>query len=578
MGESKAIDNNTIAQVLSAIADLLEVKGEDVFRIRSYRRAAEAVQMAPRALTEMATAKELQSIPGIGKSIAEKILEIIQTGRSSQLEELQRELPATLLDLLKVPGVGPRHVATFYKELGIETVEQLEQAAREHRLRSLPGMGAKSEEKILKGIEATGAHKGRFLQHQVLPLADELVARLQRLPEVSRADYAGSARRGAETIGDLDILACSGKPQKVMDYFASLPEAKEVLVRGETKTTIRTESNLQIDLRVVPEECYGAAMQYFTGSQAHSVRLRTLAKARGLRINEYGVFIEETGERIAGASEEEVYGALQLPLIPPQLRENAGEIEAAQAGKLPKLVERKQIRGDLHVHTRASDGTMTLEEVAEQAMELGYEYVCIADHTKSLIVAQGLDEKGLLKQKRQIEELNERLEGKVRLLSGCEVNIMSDGKPDIDQEVLLQLEVVTGSIHSGLDQAKEKITERLVTAMENPAIDIIGHPTNRIIGRRAESAMDFEAVFKAAARTGTALEVNCWPERLDLRDVHLRQGREYGARFCICTDAHARGQMRDLIRYGVLTAQRGWLTRAEVLNTRPLKALLKELK
>lgn len=574
MARTPVTDNNSVAAVLTQIADLLEIKGQNLFRVRSYRQAAEAIQLAPRPVAEMTTVEELQSIPGVGKGIGEKVLEIVQTGRSSQLAELQQELPPTLLDLLTVPGVGPRTVALVYQDLGIETVEQLEQAAREHKLRALPHMGAKSEEKILKGIETTRAYSGRFRQDQVLPLADALVEALRRRQEVALAEYAGSARRGAETIGDLDILACSDKPAKVMQYFVSLPQVAEVLLRGDTKTSVRADSNLQIDLRVVPADSFGAALQYFTGSQPHNVRLRTLAKAKGIRLNEYGVFVEATDERLGGQKEEDVYAALGLPLIPPQLRENAGELEAAQEGRLPRLIQANDIRGDLHVHTSDSDGTMALEQVVQTAIDLRYDYVCVTDHTKSLIVANGLDEKGLLAQQKRIAALNQRLEGKLRLLSGCEVNILSDGKTDIDQEVLLQLDLVTGSIHSGMDQPKEKITHRLLAAIENPAIKIIGHPTNRIIGRRAESPMDFETVFKAAAKHRTAMEINCWPERLDLRDVYLRQGREYQVRFCVCTDSHAREHMTTMMRYGLLTAQRGWLEPKHVLNTSPVKRLL----
>ena len=575
MARKTVVDNNTIAEILTQIADMLEIKGENVFRIRSYRQAAEAIQVAPHPLAEMTTVQELESIPGVGKSIAEKVLEMVHTGKSSQLEELKRELPGTLLDLLTVPGVGPRTVAMVYKELGIETVEQLEQAASEQRLRGLRGMGAKSEEKILRGIETTRAYSGRFRQDQVLPIADEIVAALRGRKEVTFAEYAGSARRGLETIGDLDVLACSNAPKKVMDFFVSLPQVAETLLRGDTKATVRAENNLQMDLRVVPAESFGAALQYFTGSQAHSVRLRTLAKTKGIRLNEYGVFVEATNKRKGGEKEEDVYSTLNLPWIPPQLRENAGEVEAAQDDRLPHLIQPGDIRGDLHCHTRESDGVMTMEEVARTAIELGYQYVCISDHTKSLIVAKGLDEKGLLAQKKRIQALNKRLAGKIHLLCGCEVNILSGGKLDIDQEVLLQLDVVTGSIHSGIDQPKEKITERLLAAIENPAVKIIGHPTNRIIGRRAESRMDLEAVFKAAAKHHTAMEVNCWPERLDLRDVYLRQASEHGVRFCICTDSHAPHHMKTMMRYGLLTAQRGWLEAKDVLNTYPLPKLLR---
>lgn len=573
--EKRAVSGEQIARTLTQIADLMAVKGENPFKIRAYVSAAEAVQAAGITFDPGVDLKDLLAIRGIGKSIAEKIKELLDEGRIGYLEELKEELPESLLELLEIPTLGPKKVGALYRELGISTVAELEEAARGQKLRLLAGFGATVEANILHGIEFAKTRTGRHLLDRALEVASRILSVLTESGLPQRTEVAGSLRRGKETIGDLDILATCAEPEALMKAFVEMPQVIGILAHGETKSSVVAEERVQVDLRVVPEASYGAALQYFTGSQSHNIRLRGLAKARGLRINEYGIFEENTEKLVGGETEEEVYERAGLVWIPPCLREDAGEFEAAGEGRLPHLVQQFDIKGDLHVHTSASDGNMSLEEAALTATELGYEYLCISDHTRALTVANGLSERQLLEQAERIAAFNESHPRAVRLLSGCEVNILADGQPDISSEVLEELDFVIGSVHTALAQSEAKMTERLIRAIENDTIDCIGHPTNRILGKREESKFDLEVVLEAAIEQQTALEINSWPERLDLPDAYLRRARGKNLRICINTDSHNTTHLSTMMKYGILTAQRGWVETGQVINALPLEEFLR---
>lgn len=568
------ISNAQIAQIFYRIAELLDIKGENPFKVRAYEKAALVVESLSEPIEKVYREGRLKEIPGIGKSIAEKIGELIETGRLSYLEELEASIPAGVVELLKIPEVGPKTAWLVYNQLGIKSIEEMEQAAREGKLRQLPGLGPKTEENILKGIERLRRFGERVPLGIALPFARQVVEWLKERAPIDKIEPAGSVRRMKETIGDIDILVTSTQPLEVMDAFVSLPVVREVIAKGETKTSVITEMGIQMDVRVVEPDCFGAALQYFTGSKEHNIHLRKIAQDMGLKISEYGVFRGD--EKIAGRTEEEVYGALNLPWIPPELREDRGEIEAAAEGKLPKLVEIKDIRGDLHIHTKHSDGNFTIKEMALAAREMGYEYIGIADHTKGLGVAAGQDEEEILKEKEEIEKLNEELEG-IRVLAGVEVNIRMDGTLDIDEEVLEQLDFVIASVHSAFKQPKEVMTERICKAMEREVVDILGHPTGRLIGKRDAYEVDGEILIDEAVRTGTILEINAFPDRMDLPDILCRAGKGKGVKFAINTDAHSIDQL-NLIEYGVSTARRGWLEKEDIVNCLPLDELLKIFK
>ncbi|MBC7327901.1 DNA polymerase/3'-5' exonuclease PolX [bacterium] len=565
------MSNAQIAQVFYRIAELLQIKGENPYRIRAYEKAALVIESLTEPIEKIYREGRLTEIPGIGQSIAEKISELIETGKLSYLEELEASIPAGVVELLKVPEVGPKTAWLVYKELGIKSIEELEEAARAGKLRNLPGMGPKSEENILKGIERLKRFSERVPLGIALPFARQVVEWLKERAPIDKIEPAGSLRRWKETIGDIDILVTSTEPMQVMDAFVSLPIVREVLAKGETKTSVVTEMGIQMDVRVVEPDCFGAALQYFTGSKDHNIHLRRIAQDMGLKISEYGVFRGD--EKIAGVTEEEVYNSLGLPFIPPELREDRGEIEAAAEGKLPHLIELKDLKGDLHVHTKHSDGNFTIEEMALAAKQLGYEYIGIADHTKGLGVAAGQDEQEILQQKEEIERLNEKMEG-ITILAGVEVNIRMDGTLDIDEEVLDQLDFVIASVHSAFKQPKEVMTERICQAMEREVVDIIGHPTGRLIGKRDAYEVDTEILLDTAVRTKTILEINAFPDRLDLPDTLCRAGKGKGLKFAINTDAHSIDQL-NLIEYGVATARRGWLEKEDVVNCLPLEELLK---
>jgi len=568
--------NADVARFLEEIADMLEMKGETPFKVRAYRDAARRIEGLRENVATLVEENRLTEIRGIGPSIAAKISEFVKTGRSSYLEDLAREFPKGMAELLEIPGVGAKKARLFYEKLGISTVEQLEEAARSHRLMQLPGIQEKTEQNVLQGIQRLKQVKGRMLLGTALPAAEEIIRELRTHPAAEQVEVGGSIRRMKETIGDIDILAASDKPEEVINAFVSLSPVKSVLAKGSTKASVLTEANLQIDLRVVSPDQWGAALQYFTGSKDHNIQLRTIAENRGLRINEYGVFRTDTNERIAGSTEEEVYRTLGMEWIPPEIRESSGEIEAAMENRLPHLVEIGDIRGDMHAHTNWSDGSDTIEAMAEAARALGYEYLTISDHSISMTFIKGLTVERIREQRRIIDRLNEHFEG-FRLLHGIEVNIRSDGTLDYPDEILAEFDVVTASIHGGLGQSREQITQRMLSAIHNPHVDILGHPSGRLINKREPSEFDAEAVFTAAAETGTVLEVNAQPDRLDLRDADVRTAIESGATIAIDSDAHSTAQL-ELIRYGVATARRGWAEAQHVLNALPLDKLMERLR
>ena len=557
--------NLEVADILKRIGDMMDILGENRFKVLAYRRAAENILALGQDLHSYQEAGTLQEIPGVGQAIAEKIDEMLATGHLEFLERLQDQVPAGVVSLLEIPDVGPKTAKLMWDELGLQSVAEVEAAARDGQLQKLPGLGAKSEAKILAGIEALHRRSDRIPLGTAWPVATELLEALRaNCEEVVDATVAGSLRRMRPTIGDIDLLAAADSPEVVMKAFASLPSVGEVLLSGQTKTSVRLHNGLQVDLRVLAPERWGAALQYFTGSQAHNVRLREIALAKGLSLSEYG-FKQPAGGEILCRQEAEVYETLGLPWIAPELREDRGELAAAQAGTLPTLVAWENIRGDLHAHTDWSDGAGTLKEMAEAARARGYRYLVISDHTQSLGVANGLTVERLQQQRAEIDRLNEQWDD-FTLLQGCELEIKADGSLDFPDEVLAELDFVVASAHTSLRQERDQITQRVLNAVQNPFVDVIGHPTGRILGQREGSALNLDALIEAAARTGTALEVNSIPNRLDLDDVHARRALDLGVKIAINSDAHHPGGL-DNLPYGLATARRGWATAPGVLNT-----------
>ena len=558
--------NDDVEALLLEYADLLSILFDDPFKPRAYEKAARAVGGYHADVAGM-DLKGLLEIPNVGKSIAEKILEFLTTGTVLTLEDLREQIPDGVRQLLSVPGLGPKKAMALYRDLQISSVEELLDAVRDHRLAELKGFGPKTEENILRGIRQMRDAGERVQVGVALDLAEELLFELQALKQVRRATYAGSLRRMCETIGDIDLLVASTEPGPVMDAFTSLSAVDRILAKGETKSSILTTKGLQVDLRVVAPEVWGAALIYFTGSKAHNIRIREMAVRRGLKLSEYGLFRAKGEKLIVAESEEEVYAHLDLPFVPPTLREDRGEIEAALSGDLPTVVEPKQVRGDLHTHTNLTDGLAPLEEMLETAAGLRYEYYAVTDHAPKLFMQRMTDEK-MLAQRGQLEKLQARYP-KMTLLHGSELNIDPDGGVDWPEDFLEGFDVLVASVHSHFNMSKDRMTRRLVRAMENPYVNVIGHPTARLIGRRQPIEFDMEEVFSAAARTGTALEINSFPDRLDLKDEHILWARRHGVRFSVNTDSHAPVHL-PFMRFGVATAQRGWLAREDVVNAWPL--------
>ena len=570
------MQNSELAQIFREIALYLEMQGVQ-FKPRAYEKVAyalEALEEPAAEIYQRGGLKALREIPGVGQAIGEKIEEVILTGRLKYYEELKREVPVDVRGLTAIEGVGPKSVKLLYEKLKVKNVGDLEQAARAGKIRGLPHFGEKMEQKILKGIEFLKQGSGRFTLGSVLPLILEIEQRLRELPEVSEVVVAGSTRRRKETIGDADILAISRKPEKVMECFVSMPEVLHVQAKGATKSMVKLKNGMDVDLRVVEQESFGAALNYFTGSKDHNVALRRIAQEKGLKLNEYGLFRGE--KRIAGKTEEEVYKALGLAYIPPELRENQGEIEAAKKGELPDLVGYGDLRGDLQTQTTWTDGSNSIEEMAAEAKRLGLEYIAITDHTKSLAMTGGSDEKKLLKQMAAIDKINRSLKG-IKVLTGAEVNINKDGSLDIEDEVLAKLDVVGVAVHSHFNLPRREMTERITKAMRNPNADILFHPTGRIIQKREPYDVDMDAIIKTAKETGTILEVDAYPDRLDLKDEHVRKAVNAGVKLVIDSDAHSTNHIRFL-DFGIAQARRGWAEKKDVINTKPLKEFLKCLK
>jgi DNA polymerase (family 10) len=558
------LSNLAIARILREIADLLEIKSDNPFKIRAYRNGADIVANHPHELATL-DAIGLREIPGIGKDLAARIREIAETGDAEYHRELVAEFPPTILDLLHLQGVGPKTVAMLYRELGIRTVDDLEAAAAEGRIRALRGMGAKKEALILKALAERKRHHGRHLLPEAHDVAAALVAFLKEHAPAADITPVGSLRRGCESCGDIDILA-SGADPPLMEAFIDYPVVERVLGHGETKSSVLLTGGFQADLRLVAPESRGAAMQYFTGSKAHNISLRDRAIARGFKLNEYGLFRIDGEERVAGATEEEIYEALGLAWIPPELREARGEIEAAASHLLPRLIDRADLRGDLHMHSTETDGKDDPSDMAAAARDAGLEYIAITDHSRALAMANGLDEPRALAHAQRIRHLDGQ-QG-VRMLAGIECDIRGDGTLDLADDCLAALDLVVASVHSGFSQDRQQMTGRLVKAIENPFVDILGHPTGRLLLKREPYPVDMEAVVDAAARHGVALEINCQVDRLDLNDIHAKLARDRGVRLAVSTDAHSRAGFSRL-RWGVTMARRAWLQPDDVLNTRP---------
>jgi len=569
-----AVNNREIAAIFNEMADLLEIAGENPFRVRAYRNAARTVEGYSRSMAEMLAAHEdLEKLPTIGEDLAGKIKEIVDTGRLRKLQQLERGVSPALAGMLRLPGLGPKRVKVLHERLRIDTQDELEQAAEQGKIRELPGFGAKTEAKILEAIRRHADEQRRFLWHEAESVGNELVRHLEQARAVKDIVIAGSFRRCRETVGDLDILVTAGKDSDVMQRLRDYDGVERVVSSGETRSTVILRMGLQVDLRVVPAVSFGAALHYFTGSKAHNIAIRTLGVRKGLKINEYGIFRGD--KRVAGKTEASVYAQVGLRYIEPELRENQGELEAAKMNALPDLVKREDIRGDLHMHTTASDGHDSLEAMARAAGELGYDYIAITEHSQHLKVAKGLTAERLREQCDAIDRLNEQLQG-LRVLKGVEVDILEDGSLDMPDDVLERLDVCVAAVHSGFGLSRRKQTDRILRAMDNPHFNILAHPTGRLIGRRDAYEVDLERVLRAARSNACAIELNAQPERLDLDDSACRLAKSIGVSLVISTDAHSTGQL-DYMRLGVAQARRGWLEKADVLNSLGRGALLKRL-
>ena len=555
--------NKEVADIFNKVAALLEIKGDNPYRIRAYQKAAQTIEALTADVEELAKQGKLEKLPGIGPDLASKIKEILKTGTLPLYEELKKDVPLILLNFLEIPGLGPKKVKVLYEKLGITNIEELERACKAHKIAKLPGFGWKTEENILKGIKLFREKTGRKPLGEILSLAEEIIETLKKESPVENIAVAGSIRRRKETVKDIDILITSIQPEKVMKKVTELSLVEEVIAFGETKTSVRLKTGIQMDVRVVEPDSWGAALAYFTGSKAHNIRVRELALEKGLKINEYGVFKGDT--KIAGKTEEEVYASVGLPFIPPEIREDRGEIESALHGNLPKLVSYDEIQGDAHVHSKYSDGTASLEEIIAKAEKLGLSWVAICDHSQGLKVAGGVSVEDLFKKKRHIEELNKR-SSKVKLIFGTEVDILSDGTLDYPDEVLAEIDFVIAAIHTGFQQSEEQITNRIISALKHPLVHAIAHPTGRVIGEREPYAVNISKIIEVASQYGKALEINAYYKRLDLNDINVRAAKEKGVPLIIGTDTHFIDQM-EYLSLGTAVARRGWCEKKDVLNT-----------
>ncbi len=568
--------NHEVAELLNKIADLLEIRGELIFKIRAYRKAALVIDGLSEDISEINKEGKLDDIPGVGEGLSKKIKEFLETGHLKYFEKLKKETPVDIESLGDVEGLGPKTILKLYRKLGVKDLRGLEKVAKQGKIQKIAGLGPTVEQNILKGIDFAKSSSKRHLLGTSLLVAESIKEKLKRLKEVKKVEIAGSLRRRKETIGDVDILVSGKNHGKVMDFFTKLGGIDRVLAKGHTKSTIQMQDGLQIDLRVIDDTKFGSGLLYFTGSKQHNIVLRKIAIRKGMKLSEYGVFDKKTGKVLASKTEADCYKKLGLVYIEPEIREEEGEIEAAMKGKLPKLIGYDDIKGDLQMHTKWSDGSNTIMEMALAAKKLGHEYICITDHTGKLKIANALDEKRILKQGKEIDKANKNLKG-FRVLHGVEVNITADGKLDMKDKVLKELDLVVAAIHSGLKNTREKATQRMIKATENEHVDIIAHPTGRLINKRAGYELDFDRVFEAAKRTGTLLEINSFPDRLDLNDVHARAAIKAGCKLVISTDAHHIDHL-GFIKFGIATARRAWAEKKDIANTKSLKGFLKSLK
>jgi DNA polymerase (family 10) len=565
--------NQEVAKILYEIADLLELKNVQ-FKPYAYRRAAQTIESLSKDIEEVCKEGKLEELPGIGEAIAGKITEFIETGKIKSYEDLKKKMPFDFESLLAVEGLGPKKVSSLYKKLKVRNLNDLESAAKTGKIRKLPGFGEKTEQEILQNIEFARKRNERMLLGIALPIAEEIEQRLKKLKEVGKIITAGSLRRMKETIGDLDILITSSNPQKVMDFFVNMNDVKDIIAKGPTKSSIVLNSGLQIDARVVKENEFGSALLYFTGSKEHNIALRKVAISKKMKLSEYGLF--RSSKQIAGRTEQEVYSKLGMQYIEPELRENTGEIEAAIKHALPNIIGYNDILGDLHVHTKWSGNPNSIEEMVLAAKKLGYKYICITDHTKSLAIEYGLNEKQLDKQSIEINRMNKKIDG-IKILHGAEVNILADGKLDIKDDTLKKLDVVIAGIHSGFKNDKQTMTNRIIKAMNNRNIDIISHPTGRLINERKPYDVDVEKLIDAAKETGTILEINSQPKRLDLNDINARAAIEHGCKLAINTDSHNIETLSNM-KLGIAVARRAWAQKKDIINTNGLEKMLKCLK
>ena len=565
--------NSDVAKIFQDIADLLELKGENVFKIRAYQKAARAIEYHPRELEAMIDeGEDLQSIPGVGEAIAKKAAELVTTGKLGYYENLKGEFPQGITNLLDVPGIGPKTANKLSSELGISSVDELERAINDGRVAGLFRLGERTADNILHQIQALRRKDQRIPIGEALPIVDEIIAALHNIPGVKNLTYAGSLRRFQETVGDIDLMGTADEPKEVIDAFVALPLVKQVLAQGSTKASVIVSGGLQVDLRMVEHESFGSLLQYFTGSKQHNIALREKWRKKGLKLSEYGITVVATDKLEKFATEEEFYRRLGLQYIPPEIRQAQGEIEKAEQGTIPRLVELSDIKGDLHTHTEWSDGRDSIEELARAARDTGRQYIAITEHSAGRGIAHGLDVARLRQQIAEIKALNERLTG-LRVLTGTEVDIRADGSLDLPHEILAELDMVTAAVHSAMNQSEEKMTARVIKAIENPDVDMIAHPTCRLIGEREPVAIDLEAVFRAAVKYNKILEINAMPDRLDLKDTHAFRARELGVKLAIGTDAHSVAHL-DLMRFGVGVARRAWCEPRHILNTLPPEELL----